>query len=179
MARHADLFNQIVLYPSTNYPGRTQENVLNSLLRKKLEPPIASWVEEGREIAANTESGVTNEKEQQEFAQWVREFIDQRVQKYALEEAGDNYTAEERELGIENVNTGLKRKFDDDDDDEDEDEAMEDVGLAITSVSKTATAVEFGMSEIKRDPMGKARTGATIWTFATTGMVIEPSIGRR
>jgi len=173
-ARHAELFNKTVIYPSTNYPGRTQEGVLNSLLRKKLEPPIASWVEEGREVAANTTTpGTTaaSEHDQQQFQEWVRDFIDQRVQKYALEEGPDNFTAEERAIGIEH---------DDDESDEEEDEEMEDVGVAVTHVATTATGqLKFALGEIKKDPNGKTRTMDTIWMFATTGMVLEPNTGRR
>lgn len=154
--------------------------MLNSLLRKKLEPPIATWVEEGRDMAANTKSTSASEKDADEFADWVRGFIDQRIHKYATDEAGDNYTAEEREMGIENVNTGLKRTFDEDEsDEEDEDDQMKDVGDAVTTVRKTATGVEFGLGEIKKDPNGKARTGGDIWAFATSGMVAPPATVRR
>ncbi|GAB1310198.1 mediator of RNA polymerase II transcription subunit 8 [Madurella fahalii] len=48
---NADLFQRIVIHPSTNFPGRTQEHVLLQLLRKKLEPDVESWVEEARETA--------------------------------------------------------------------------------------------------------------------------------
>lgn len=149
-------------------------------MRKKLEPSVASWVEEGREIATNTKTSSTSENDEKEFAEWVHDFIDRRVQKYALEEAGDNYTAEERAMGIENVNTGLKRKFDEEDSDgEDEDEEMEDVSAAVASVGRTATGqVGFGMGEIK-DPNGKARSVEQIWMFATTGMLVEPNFARR
>lgn len=48
---NAELLQRIALHPSTNYPGRTQEHILLTLLRKKLEPDIESWVEEARETA--------------------------------------------------------------------------------------------------------------------------------
>lgn len=183
IARHAELFNKTVIYPSTNYPGRTQEGPLNALLRKKLEPPIAAWVEEGREAAVNVETSSATEKEQADFSEWVREFIDQRIQKYALEEAGDNYTAEEREQGIETVNTGLRRKSDEDESDE-EDEEMEDVmGTAAPvpgPVDKASVKQEhIGLGEIKRYTGEKARTAAASWMFSQTAMATEPNAVRR
>ncbi|KAK3328920.1 mediator of RNA polymerase II transcription complex subunit 8-domain-containing protein [Apodospora peruviana] len=48
---NADLFQRITVHPSTNFPGRTQEHVLLTLLRKKLEPDVEKWVEDAREAA--------------------------------------------------------------------------------------------------------------------------------
>lgn len=93
------------------------------LLRKKLEPQVQTWVEEGREIASG-EAAVTNQD--QEMWSFASNFMNERVQKYALEEAGANYTTAEKEEGVENVRTGLRRKLDDDDDGSDEDEEDED-----------------------------------------------------
>jgi len=104
------------------------------------------------------------------------------VEEYVKEEAGDDYTAEERELGIENVNTGLKRKFDEDDSvGDDEDEEMEDVGVAATSARRTSLGqVEYNLREVKNEAGGKTRSVEDILRFATTGVVMDhnPS-GRR
>src|SRR5947207_2205118 len=54
MKRHADLFNATVAYPLPNFPGRTQEELLGQLLRKKLEPKVEDWVQQGRELAVST-----------------------------------------------------------------------------------------------------------------------------
>jgi mediator of RNA polymerase II transcription subunit 8 len=123
--RHSQLLNRIAVHPSPNYPGRTQEDLLGVLLRKKLEPQVQTWVEEGREIASG-ENAVTDRD--QEMWSFAASFINERVQKYALEEAGANYTTAERNMGVENVRTGLRRKFEDEDtsDEDDEDEEMED-----------------------------------------------------
>lgn len=48
---NAGLFHRLVIHPSTNFPGRTHEHILTSLLRKKLEPDVESLVEEARETA--------------------------------------------------------------------------------------------------------------------------------
>jgi mediator of RNA polymerase II transcription subunit 8 len=51
MSENSALFQRIAVHPSTNFPGRTQENTLGLLLRKKLEPSLENLVEEGREAA--------------------------------------------------------------------------------------------------------------------------------
>ena len=138
---------------------------------------MEDWVNEGRTIQATTEAG--KEKEDEELWVWARGFIGERVAKYAIEEAGSNYTAEEREMGIENVRTGLRRKLEDDegsedeDEDEDEDEEMEDVGFENTTVTAMKTGqVEFGMEEVsvgKKNPGGQARRLSDIMRYVTTG----------
>lgn len=50
----------------------------------------------------------------------------ERVMRYAQDEDNDPYTAEEREMGIENVRTGLRRPLESDDEDDDDDEEDED-----------------------------------------------------
>jgi mediator of RNA polymerase II transcription subunit 8, fungi type len=166
LTRHADLFQRVAVHPSTNFPGRTQEGLLQQLLRKKLEPHVEEWVDEGRTVQATNEA--EKEKDDEELWKWARDFIGERVAKYAIEEAGDNYTAAEREMGIENVKTGLRRKLDED---EDEDEEMEDVGVSNTTVTSNAGQVEFGMEEVKagRKADGQARRLSDIMRYVTTG----------
>ena len=184
LARNADALNRTVVYPSTNYPGRTQEGLLGQLLRKKLEPQVETWVDEGRAIIQEEQGGGKDGGEDgsaEELWAWGKEWIGQRVATYILEEAGDNYTVEEREGGIENVNVGLRRKFDEDDEsDEDEDEdgeededdgdkEMEDVGVEVTSVGKTTGGqVQFGLEEVRKSPDGKSRGVGDILKFANS-----------
>lgn len=160
MSKHSDLLNRTVVYPSTNYPGRTQEGVLTQLLRKKMEPQVETWVEEGRATQGEIKDGGINERDEDELLDWAKDWIGGRVAKYAMEEAGDDYTVEERALGVENVNTGLKMK----DESDSEDEEMEDVGLAVVAVKKdSAGQVGFGLGELKRD--GKVRVGDDTMRF--------------
>ena len=169
-----------MVYPSTNYPGRTQEGLLGQLLRKKLEPQVETWVEQG--LAAETDvNGVAKAGEnEEELWSWAQDWIGMRVAKYAMEEAGDNYTVEERENGIENVNTGLRRRFDEDEssDEEDEDEEMEDVvGVEVTSARRSSMGqVEFGMTEVKKESDGKSRSADEILRFATSGVAIDQGV---
>ena len=77
----------------------------------------------------------------------LRDWTGSRIAMYVAEEAGDVYTKEEREMGVENVRTGLKRDLEesdeeddgDEDEDEDEDEAWEgDAGAGATAVAAAA-----------------------------------------
>jgi mediator of RNA polymerase II transcription subunit 8 len=179
LSRNADSLNRTVVYSSTNYPGRTQEGLLGQLLRKKLEPQVESWVDEGRKIQESTKQEAPGDRKGdediEELWEWGKDWIGGRVATYILEEAGDSYTAEEREMGIENVNIGLRRKPDEEDSDEDEDEdddedkEMKDVGVEVTSVGKvTGGQLQFGLEEVRKSPDGKARGINDILRFATS-----------
>ncbi|KAF8856075.1 hypothetical protein BDZ45DRAFT_692066 [Acephala macrosclerotiorum] len=142
--RNADLLNRTVVFPSTNFPGRTQEGLLTQLLRKKLEPQVETWVEEGRTAQQNEETGG---KEEEEFLTSAKDWFTLRMVKWGEEEQPQEYTADEMAKGVEHVNTGLKP----DDISDDEDEDMADAGVA---------------------PGGKARSLEDILRFATTGNVM-------
>jgi mediator of RNA polymerase II transcription subunit 8 len=164
MATHSDVFEKTVAYPSTNFPGRTQENLLFQLLRKKLEPGVESWVEEGRAI----QSTMDEEGDLPGTWQAASDFIGERIARAARTHRREIYTTEEKELGIENVNTGLKKpmKLGDDEEsgsDEDEDEDMDDEESESDSKSKEA--------EKKFD--GPARNLDEIVRFMTTGLTPE------
>lgn len=163
LSKHASRLNRTVVYPSTNYPGRTQEALLGQLLRKKLEPPVEAWVADGRAIQNEAEQMGGDEEE---LWDWARAWLGPRLQRYAMRESEDNYTAEERARGIENVNTGLRRKLDDnhhdsdeeDEEDDDEDEEMEDVAMDVKGVGA-------------RDAAGKVRSEDDILRFAMSGII--------
>lgn len=167
MTEHSTLFQRVVVHPSTNYPGRTEESILLQLLRKKLEPDIEGLVEKGRETAsaagidgssfvsreaAEAERGpkqrylddddedVEDDSSEDEGAAqeplglgdvWAdsREWTMQRLAEFIRDETEDPYTREEREMGVENVRTGLKRNLEEDSDEEEEDEDEEDVTM--------------------------------------------------
>jgi mediator of RNA polymerase II transcription subunit 8 len=144
MSHNNELFSRLAIHPSTNFPGRTQENILLQLLRKKPEPDVATSMDEGRkmyretaESVGLTEDPVKREREkggddeddpESMFGmQWgaARVFIGNRSEKYIKSgESEDPFTKEEREIGVENVRTGLRRvleEYEDDEDEEDED----------------------------------------------------------
>jgi mediator of RNA polymerase II transcription subunit 8 len=164
LARNADVLNRTVAYPSTNYPGRTQEGLLGQLLRKKLEPQVETWVGEGREMQEGEDAGEAAE----ELWAWGREWIGQRVATYILEEAGDSYTVQERAGAIENVRVGLRRRIDEEESEEG-DEEMEDVGVEVTTVGRTTGGqVEYGLEEVRKSPDGRSRSVDEILKFATS-----------
>jgi mediator of RNA polymerase II transcription subunit 8 len=176
LSKNADLLNRTVVFPSTNYPGRTQEGILTQLLRKKLEPQVEKWVEEGRKIA-ETERGTS--KTEDEFLNRATRWLAERFEVFTNEELGQHYTAEEKELGIENVNTGIKGDYEEEDSDKSDDDEK-DSEMAVTSARRTSLGqVEYNLGQIK-GATGKANSLEEILRFATTGAVVDhfPS-GRR
>lgn len=110
----------MAIHPSTNYPGRTQENVLTQLLRKKLEPDVEELVADGRDTARlATPAGI---EDLQDIWHELREWTHGRIAEYVRDEAGDVYTAEERAAGTESVRTGLRRDVEDEDESDDEED---------------------------------------------------------
>lgn len=175
LSKNAELLNRTVVFPSTNYPGRTQENILTQLLRKKQEPPVENWVEEGRKIA-DTEGGKTED----EFLDWARHWLTTRIDEYAQGEALDDYTAEEKKLGIENVNTGLRSDYEEEESTKSNEDEKADSGIAVTSARRTSLGqIEYNLGQVK-ETKGKASTVEEILRFATTGAVMDHfSSGRR
>lgn len=152
---------------------------MTQLLRKKLEPPVENWVDEGRAIAQDA----TVAKGEDEFLTWAQNWAKERVTKYVEGENGDDYTVEEREQGIENVNTGLRSDYDQDESvKSNEDEEMADVGVAVTSAKRTSLGqVEYDLGEVKKqsNANSKVRSVEEILRFATTGAIDPIPIGRR
>ncbi|KAG0645477.1 Mediator complex subunit 8 [Hyphodiscus hymeniophilus] len=173
LAQHAELFQRIAVHPSTNFPGRTQEALLHNLLRKKLDIPVEDSVNEGRAIQAAIEE--VKEKENDELWSWARDWVGECVAMHVINTQGQYYTAEEKERGIENVKTGLRRKFEDDEsseEDSDEDDDMEDVGLNNTTVTATKDGVQLSNEDTKmgpRNPGGQSRRLSDIMRYVTTG----------
>ncbi|KAI0106009.1 hypothetical protein F4814DRAFT_81628 [Daldinia grandis] len=135
----AEIFSRIAVHPSTNFPGRTQEMILQRLLRKKPEPDIATSMDEGRNMVAafappptsqdligagaGTDADKGPEEELENIWNSVRDLCEERMRDYVINEGDDMFTEEERERGVENVRTGLKRSLEDEEeDDEDEDD---------------------------------------------------------
>ncbi|KAK1994950.1 hypothetical protein LX36DRAFT_583397 [Colletotrichum falcatum] len=141
LTENTHVFQHLHVFPDVAYPGRVHENILTQLLRKKLEPGVEEWVERGREatselraaasgggVGGGVGGGGGGEAGLEDVWREVRDWTVERVQRYVLEEAGDVYTAEERERGVENVRTGLQRSLEDDDEDDEEDESDEEGG---------------------------------------------------
>ncbi|KAL7620837.1 mediator of RNA polymerase II transcription subunit 8 [Parahypoxylon ruwenzoriense] len=150
-SQHNELFSRIAVHPSTNFPGRTQENILLQLLRKKPEPDIATAMDEGRKTiagltstanpsqgavdgaAASIEGAAVEEPVKELEDKWVEanNFLQHRILEYLSDEDNDPYTQEERDMGIENVRTGLRRPLDEDEDEEEEEEEERDDDVMV------------------------------------------------
>lgn len=114
---HGELFSSLAVYPSASFPGRAQEGLLGQLLRKKLEPAVDDHIAEGRARTAQILEGVIDNEERytrlralDELWRWAGPAANEQAR--AHEWHGD-YTNEERDGGVENVRTGLRRKLDD------------------------------------------------------------------
>ena len=124
---HAPLLSSLVAYRLPSYPGREQEPVLNQLLRKKFEPRVEDWVEEGRTVGEEVlkEDGGRGGEEITELWEWAGVAANEEARKH---EWGGDYTLEEIEGGIENVVTGLRDEESDDEEREQEDKSAEGEG---------------------------------------------------
>jgi len=168
LAAHQELFQQIVVYPCTNYPGREQEGLLTQLLRKKVEPKVEDWIAEGR--AESLDRNATQDLSQQ--WDWAQDWLGERVVTFVRDEQGQEYTAEEIAMGIENVNTGLKDQFESDDEDAmDEDGVTPKGELEITGVRKASAAapVTFEMSQKNGTIEKHGKSMAEVLRFMTRG----------
>lgn len=151
-------------YPGHEYPGRTQANTLEQLLRTKLDPRVEDWVDRGRvagtehpqdtlttanpSLTAQAAHKQLSEAELTQLWEWAPLEANQEARRRNW---GGNFTLEEREQGVQNVVTGLRRQLEDDegeDEDEDEDEDDEDEGeveMDIVGVHRKSvgSGVEF------------------------------------
>ncbi|KAJ5631457.1 uncharacterized protein N7484_011557 [Penicillium longicatenatum] len=138
LSEHSDLLSTLVAYPGPEYPGRTQANTLEQLLRTKLDPRVEDWVARGRVTGTDptqapgfntgsAENKPLTEAELSELWEWAPFEANQEARRRNW---GGNYTLEEREGpgGIQAVVTGLKRTLEDDEGDSDEEEDEGDEG---------------------------------------------------
>ena len=169
---NSELFQRIVVHPSTNFPGRNQEHILLQLLRKKLEPEVESWVEDARSVARasgldpsklassqqrtngyddddddyrDEEEDAPSDPFNEQWADMFQVSMDS-IRDYLMNQANEPYTVAEREMGIENVRTGLKRSLEEEEDSEEEDEDEdedEDKPLAAAGIGSINAANLF------------------------------------
>ena len=98
-------------YPLPEFPGRTQEHILQQMLRTRLEPNVEEWVQQGQSIAQSASSpfsGELSDTDLNSFWKWVPESYSRIGKKQRW---GKDFTLEEVRTGIESVETGLKRKL--------------------------------------------------------------------
>lgn len=127
LADNQQLLSSLVAYPLPQFPS-AQAHLLEHLLRTKLEPEVEDWVEKGQEIVQTTSLGRTialSEAERDELWQWAPIAANDEIRK---QNWGGDYTMAEKELGVENVVTGLKRQLQEppDPDEQDDGDGVED-----------------------------------------------------
>ncbi|KAI9702257.1 MAG: mediator of RNA polymerase II transcription subunit 8 [Bogoriella megaspora] len=142
------------VYPNPNFPARTQEGLLQLLLRKKLDPTAEDWLANTKATAAkigieededsspggndvvmtSTEFGATNGEQKvaklesgelRELWHWAGPTENEMAGKVVDPDTFQDFTFEEQQQGIENVVTGLKRKLWEESESEGEDQDEE------------------------------------------------------
>ncbi|KAL1966414.1 hypothetical protein VTN77DRAFT_4556 [Rasamsonia byssochlamydoides] len=125
LSQHHELLSSLVAYPGHSFPGRTEAGILEQLLRTKLDPRVEDWVARGRTAgaAALGDKDGLSEEELNELWEWapIEANIEARRRNW-----GGNFTLEEKEMGIQNVVTGLRRQLEDEEFEEEEEEEEED-----------------------------------------------------
>lgn len=139
--------------------------MLEHLLRTKLEPEVEEWVEKGQEMARKASNGKyteLSESDRDELWQWAPVIANDEIRK---QNWGGDYSIAEKQAGIENIETGLKRELQEppDPEEEDEDEGGEesekegdddDDEEDIVEIRRkpNASGLEFNLSTTKRPP---------------------------
>ena len=145
-----------MVFPLPQFPGRTQENLLQQMLRTKLEPSVSDWVERGQNIAPTavkaTSQGLSN-TDLDELWESVPQLGQDLLKKQKF---GFDYTIAEKEIGVENVKTGLKRELavPPDDDEEEVDESEEEDEDEEEAVDDDEAGDKMDVVEIRRKSSG-------------------------
>ncbi|PYH93546.1 hypothetical protein BO71DRAFT_450672 [Aspergillus ellipticus CBS 707.79] len=127
LSDNRDLLSNIVAYPDASYPSRVPANnvALEQVLRTKLDPRVEDWVARGRHTGA-ADYGLVGtglgEEVLSELWDWAPVEANQEARRRNW---GGNFTLEERENGVQNVVTGLRKVLEDDDDEEEDSEEGE------------------------------------------------------
>ncbi|PGH11366.1 hypothetical protein AJ80_07157 [Polytolypa hystricis UAMH7299] len=199
LSDNRDVLSSLVAYPTTSFPGRTESAMLGQLLRTKLEPRVEDWVARGRALGNNASapapapalaldgSSGDTELSATELAElWNWAPVEANMEARRRNWGGD-YTIEEREMGLRNVVTGLKRKLEeesegeeDEEDEEDEEEDEEGEGgdeMEVVGVRKKPdqAGVEFDIlregSRLPSRPVPAALPLDDVFRFMMTGAV--------
>ena len=95
------------------------------MLRTKLEPDVEDWVEQGAKKISKESVGALSDRDRNELWQWAPSAANAEARR---QKWGADYTLAEKEAGVEEVVTGLRRELVvPPDETEEEDEEYEEV----------------------------------------------------
>ena len=126
-------------------------------------------------VNAQAQAGTLNEADLAELWEWAPVEANQEARRRNW---GGNYTLEEREMGVENVVTGLSRELEDDDEEEEEEEEEEEGAdnMEIVGARKKASGgagLEFDIAAARpaqhQDATMPALPLDDVLRFMTTG----------
>ncbi|KAH9825614.1 Mediator of RNA polymerase II transcription subunit 8 [Teratosphaeria destructans] len=137
IASNRDFIRSLHVYPLTSFPGHDKGSILEQLLRKKLDPKAEDWIAEysqpphPQQINSDAHEDQKGRLQAEEY-EGMWDWADGRVKEVMgafVGEFDSDYTMAEREHGIADVKTGLKRRLrvdemdlsDDEEEDGDED----------------------------------------------------------
>lgn len=173
------LLSSAHVYPLPSFPGRTQEDLLGQLLRKKLQPGVEDWIEEGGTHAGflsstdDTTQAMTSDQ-WADLWHWAGPEGNRIARDLGEDTFNDVFTLAEQEEGIENVVTGLRRKMWESDDEESGDEGDKAEKMDVDVVEKVPEAVR----KMQREGVDESKPVMpleALLRFASTG--VEPPGG--
>ncbi|QIW97510.1 hypothetical protein AMS68_003028 [Peltaster fructicola] len=125
---HREFLNAAHAFPLPTFPARSQENLLQQLLRKRLEPSVEDWIKLHGSATRSDKLNESHPNKAEIEKLWSEAGRSSNtIARGMMEAFQDDFTIAEQESGIENVLTGLKRKLWEDDSDEENDNKMEDI----------------------------------------------------
>ncbi|KIX00202.1 uncharacterized protein Z518_10340 [Rhinocladiella mackenziei CBS 650.93] len=126
LSEHRDTFQSTVAYPLPQFPAKERHFILETLLRTKLEPNVEDWVEEGENISArqhkSAQQGLSDE-DRNSLWRWAPGAANKEARR---QKWGADFTLEEKQHGIEDVITGLRRALVEPPDEEGDEEQEEE-----------------------------------------------------
>lgn len=177
LADNQQLLSSVVAFPLPLYPS-AQAHLLEHLLRTKPEPEVEEWIEKGQQIAQKYSPGRDNglsESDRDKLWEWAPVAANDEIRK---QNWGGDYTMAEKQSGIENVETGLRRELqeppdldeqadaegadesEEDDEDEDEEEIVQ------VRRKSNAPGLEF---DVSTKPAAPPMPIENIFRFMVTG----------
>jgi mediator of RNA polymerase II transcription subunit 8, fungi type len=176
-----DLFRSTVAFPTPKFPGAQHQNILETLLRTKLEPGIDDWVKEGESITGQQRKPSTqrlSDNDRHELWQWAPGAANAAARKQTW---GADYTRAEQQAGVDSVVTGLRRQLVEPPEDEEEegpdDEEEEYEGSDEDDEGEDAMDVEQQKPKDTKSAIGSQTTRpatdqmplSSVLKFMTTG----------